>query len=400
MDGTGGGPPAAHPYRGGMTDVRGRRFPWFESVCAAILLGVAAVCGVALYRHLSTPDLPVLPTSWCRVGPDTTLPPLLGTAMFTRWRADPIALAVLGVVGVLYLAGFRTVRRRGAVPWPAGRAWMFLAGLAVCGLATNSSVAVYDMALFSAHMIGHLMLVMLGPVLLCAGQPIKLLVEASADPWHDRVLRALHGRVATVIFFPPVALATYASAIVLTHLTGLMNEIMLNPWAGQLEHLVYVVVGVQFFTLIAGDDPPIRWQLSTPARWVLLAISMAVDTFTGVILLMFTRPVSMTMTPGLTVNGYTDTQTGGAIMWVGGDGIMAVIMIVLTVRWLANADLRRRDRDGFVERARRSTFATHTGSDVPDGPSEIEFDEDEARLATYNAWLARMADQSGGAPRR
>ena len=88
-----------------------------------------------------------------------------------------------------------------------------------------------------------------------------------------------------------MALATYASLIVGTHLTGLMNVIMTHPWAGQLEHLVYLVVGCQFFTLILGDEP-IRWRLSAPARWLLLAIAMAVDTFTGVVLIQATSPIS------------------------------------------------------------------------------------------------------------
>ena len=106
------------------------------------------------------------------------------------------------------------------------------------------------------------------------------------------------------------------------------------------------------------------------------------------------------MTPGLTVNGRTDTQTGGAIMWVGGDGLMALVMIILVVRWLRDPRLRRRDREGFVEQARRSTFATHTGSLVPDGAAEVEFDEDEERLASYNAWLGRMAAHAERHPDR
>ena len=88
---------------------------------------------------------------------------------------------------------------------------------------------------------------------------------------------------------PPVALACYAVAIVGTHLTGLMDQIMQVTWAGQLEHLVYLVVGCQFFVLILGDEP-IRWRLSAPARWLLLAIAMAVDTFTGVVLIQATQP--------------------------------------------------------------------------------------------------------------
>ena len=271
----------------------------------------------------------------------------------------------------------------------------FAAGLIVCFLATNSSIAVYDMTLFSAHMIGHLMLVMAAPVLLCGGEPLNLMLAATGPLWRGRLERLFHGPVCTVVFCPPVALATYAAVIVGTHLTGLMDTIMLRPWAGQLEHLVYVLVGFQFFTLVMGQ-PPIRWQLTTPARWGLLVLSMAVDTFTGVILIMALRPVSMVMNGRLMVQPLSDTHTGGAIMWVGGDGLMALVMIGLVVSWLRRPDQRERDRGGWVEQARQSTFASHTGSDVTaeDAADRIDFDDEDANRERYNRWLASMDDRS------
>ena len=47
--------------------------------------------------------------------------------------------------------------------WPVRRTAAFLGGLAVCAYATNGSIAVYDQVLFTAHMAGHLALVMVAP---------------------------------------------------------------------------------------------------------------------------------------------------------------------------------------------------------------------------------------------
>ena len=152
---------------------------------------------------------------------------------------------------------------------------------------------------------------------------------------------------------------------------------------------MYVVVGCQFFMLITAGDPPIRWHLTTPTRWLLLVLSMAVDTFTGVVLLFNTQPIAMTPVVGLTVNHLSDTETGGAIMWVGGDGLMALVMIALVRVWLRSPALRNRDRAGFMEQARRSTFATHTGAAAPESDAE-GFDEDDEKLRSYNDWLARI----------
>jgi cytochrome c oxidase assembly factor CtaG len=372
-----------------------RRWPWLEVVSTILALALAGLVGYAVYRHLSAPGSPILPLSWCSATTAGSLPPLLGSALLTQWKLDPIALVFIAVLAVLYASGVLVVRRSTGRWWSWGRTASFGVGLAVCGLATNSSIAVYDMALFSAHMIGHLMLVMLAPVLLCAGLPLNLLVAATAEPWHTRLTKFFRGRVMSLFFCPPVVLATYASVIVGSHLTGLMDQIMQRPWAGQLEHLVYILVGCQFFTLIAGDAP-IRWQLTTPARWILLAISMAVDTFTGVILIMSVQPVTMTTVPGLTVNRLTDTHTGGAIMWVGGDGLMAMVMIWLVVGWLRSAEIRDRDRGGWLERVRLSTFATHTGSavDSNDEATRIEFDDEDANREEYNTWLASLEKRS------
>lgn len=373
---------------------------WFVPAATLVAVAIVAVGATAVYRHLASPGLPVLPSSWCAVGMDATLRPLLSTALLTEWQVDPIALVVLAAMSIWYLLAARTARRLSGIRWPRRNTAAFLAGVGVCGLATNSSIAVYDMALFTAHMVGHLMLVMLAPILLCAGRPLELLVDATAEPWHSRVERILKGRAVSLFFCPPVALASYTVVIVGSHLTGLMDDIMMRPWAGELEHLVYVVVGFQFFTLVIGDAP-IRWHLTTPARWVLLALSMSVDTFTGVILIMSTQPVAMMTVPGLDVNPLRDTRTGGALMWVGGDGLMAALMIIIAWAWLRRPEQDRAESDSWAEAARRQTFEEHTGAVATHGdtPGADDFDEDEANRLRYNEWLAALDRRETGVQR-
>jgi putative membrane protein len=182
--------------------------------------------------------------------------------------------------------------------------------------------------------------------------------------------------------------------IVGTHLTGLMDQIMRHTWAGQLEHLAYLLLGCQFFVVVIGD-PPIRWKLAAPARLFMLALSMAVDTFTGVALLQTTVAISMNPPPGAHVNPLADTHTGGAIMWFGGDAIMAVIMVVIAVGWIHRPEWARREPDGWLEQARRANFDHHTGAASEHSvASEPDFDDDELRLEQYNAWLRKLNSPS------
>jgi putative copper resistance protein D len=326
-----------------------------------------------------------------RAGADP-LGPLFGSALFTKWQLDALALALLVLAAAAYLTGVALVPVRSPGDrWPVSRTIVFLAGLGVCAFATNGSIAVYDQVLFTAHMAGHLALVMLAPALLVAGRPLTLTLATVRGPVRDRLAAVAQGRVVSLLTAPPVALATYTLVIVGSHLTGAMDTIMRNTWAGQIEHLVYVVVGVQFFVLIVGDEP-IRWRLASPVRWLLLAVAMAVDTFTGIVLMQGTHAVSLLSTPGLHVDALSDTRTGGAMMWFGGDGIMAVVMVALVIGWLRRVDVSPADEKGWLEQARRATFAQHTGTDSA-ATDAATFDDDDAARSSYNAWLERLDHQ-------
>ena len=370
---------------------------WPDAVWLAWLIAAAVLIllAVNVVRHLTARTgahgmhMPA-GEAFFRAG-GAPLGPLLSHHLVTAWHVDAVALAFVVLLGAGYFTGLaRRARRRTGAPWPLARTASFVAGLAVCAFATNGSIAVYDMSLFSAHMLGHLALVMLAPVLLVAGRPLRLAVESSRESTARRIEQITQGRTVSLLTSPPVALASYTAVIVGSHLTGLMDTIMRNTVAGQVEHLVYLVVGYQFFVLIVGDEP-IRWRLSTLARWGLLAISMAVDTFTGVTLMMATVPIAMTPPAGLVVDPLADTHTGGSIMWFGGDLIMAVVMTLLAFGWQHSAGRSLRDRDSWLEQARVATLGDRIGRQPGAATSAADFDDDDTRLDAYNEWLAGMA---------
>jgi cytochrome c oxidase assembly factor CtaG len=117
---------------------------------------------------------------------------------------------------------------------------------------------------------------------------------------------------------------------------------------------------------------------------------MAVDTFTGVVLLQGTKAIDMLPSSGLHVSALSDTHTGGAIMWFGGDAIMAAVMIALVIGWLRRVEPS--EEKGWLEQARRATFAAHTGTATDESP-DARFDDDDAARASYNEWLAQLDRQ-------
>src|SRR5580658_1868997 len=174
-------------------------------------------------------------------------------AVVTVWQFAPIVTAAVVILAGLYLWGvFRVARRHPARPWPAWRTGMFLGGLAVVVLATESGIGSYDDVLFWDHMVQHLMLIMVAPPLLIFGQPITLLMHASRNPLHSWAKRILRSRVARFLTWPVFGCLAYAVTVIGTHLTGFANLVRTDQVVHNAEHALFLVVGYLFFLPILG----------------------------------------------------------------------------------------------------------------------------------------------------
>jgi putative copper resistance protein D len=319
--------------------------------------------------------------------------------VFSRWEFGPVVTVLTVAFAVAYLAGARRVaRRHPARPWPVWRTGMFLGGLAVIVLATESGIGVYDDTLFWVHMIQHLMLIMIAPAMLVVGQPVTLLMHASRNPVHTWVKRMVRSRAATWLTSPGFVITAYTATIAGTHLTGFMSVVMSSTAVHDAEHALYLVVGYLFFLPLLGREP-IRWRISYPARIFVLFLTMPVDTFTGLILGYSTTPVSgMGPRPAWAPGALADLHSGGAVMWIGGDGIMFAFMMVVFLAWSRDSRAPATS-GGWLESVRRANFAGLTGTGP--GPEaaapglagrkhdEATIDDDE-HLAAYNEFLARI----------
>ncbi|MBV9380506.1 MAG: cytochrome c oxidase assembly protein [Streptosporangiaceae bacterium] len=322
-----------------------------------------------------------------------TLPPFGWMEAVTRWQFAAIATELTVAAAALYLLGVWRVRQRHpARPWPLWRTAMFLGGLLVIVIATQSGVGTYDDVLFWDHMIQHLMLIMIAPPMLVLGQPITLLLHASRNPLHTRVKRVVRSRVAGWLTWPPFGIAAYTATIVGTHLTSFMNVVMSNGAVQGAEHLLYLVVGYLYFLPLIGREP-IRWRVSYPVKLFLLFLAMPVDAFTGVVLgSASSDPFAPMEPPGRGPSTLTDVHAGGAVMWIGGAGIMFVMIMVIFFAW--SRDTRPAGGMGWLESARRANLATMVSGSGP-APArartrqDASVDDDE-HLAAYNAYLARL----------
>jgi putative copper resistance protein D len=297
-------------------------------------------------------------------------------------------LVAVALVAVGYLVA--AWRARG---WPVGRTAAFLGGLVVVLLATCTGIEPYGQVLEWMHMIEHLMLIMVAPVLLALGSPLELIARALPERAAAGWRALLHRPVIGWLTSPAFAVAFYAVCVIGVHLTGLMDRAMNEHGAHVLEELAYLLSGILLFQLVLGERPG-PWQLSGGARLALLALVTPVDTVVGVVLLQ-TGTVNAGIgdgghphaRPDWALSAASDTVAAGTTMWIGGTGIMALIMLGVGLIWL-HGRAPEPAQPGWGERARSAAMAERTGE-----PERSDLDDDDAALEAYNRWLAKMAER-------
>ncbi|WP_091094598.1 bifunctional copper resistance protein CopD/cytochrome c oxidase assembly protein [Micromonospora citrea] len=286
-----------------------------------------------------------------------------------------LTLTVAGVGG--YLTGVWRLRRAGH-RWPAARTASWLTGMLLLAAITNLGVARYAYVLFSVHMVQHMVLSMLVPILLVGGAPATLALRALRRPTDPQVrgarewlLVALHSRPARVLTHPVAALGIYAGSLFGLYFSDLLGTLM-RSHVGHLAMLThYVLAGYLLFWVLIGVDPG-RRRLAPPLLVLLHLASMMAHGFFGLVLMQTTTLIApdwyVAVHPGWASSLLDDQRLGAGIAWAFGEIPAAVVMILLVRQWI-RADQREQGRlDRAADRA------------------EATGEEDD--LARYNAFLA------------
>jgi putative membrane protein len=304
----------------------------------------------------------------------------------TTWTSALVVdvVAVLAVAGYL-IALMRRTRTTG-LRWPLAATASWLAGVVVLLVSVHSSIEVYGHTLLWVHMIQHLLLIMVVPVLLVWGQPIRLV-------WR----RAPASRLARWLTFPVLGLGFYTGVLVITHLTGFPELMATQLWAHHLEQVLYVTSGYLLFLPLAGAEAS-PWPIPHIVRFALLGLAMGADTLVGVALMLTAHPLApstLLMRPGWGPSLLDDQNWAGAIMWVGGDVLMMLLMLAVVAQWSARGSRAR--LGDWLESARRQSLAGIGSASSTDGSTvgaSRDVDDDEAARAAYNRMLAALHRRS------
>jgi putative membrane protein len=274
------------------------------------------------------------------------------------WRLDPIVIGALLVTGAAYLWAVRRVAAaHPRNPHPAYRTWLFCAGLATIGIALLSPIEAYEGALFSVHMVQHMLLELLAAPLLLAGAPITVALRAASPSVRRRMLAVLQSRVVHAISFPVVAWVLFAAVNWGWHFSVLYDQALENALLHHLQHATFLGAALLFWWPAIGADPS-PWRLPHPVRILYLFLAMPQNSFLGVALMsastvLYSHYVTNQRDWG--ISPLDDQALGGVLMWVVGDVAFLVGMMVVVALWMRHEERRteRVDRRLAAERAAR-----------------------------------------------
>ena len=255
----------------------------------------------------------------------------------TQWNWEPSILIGTVLITGLYLYAIGPLRKRyfPEEPVKTGQTVSFLLGVFFMFLSLVSPLdELGDSYLFSAHMVQHLVLTMIGPPLLVIGTPgwfIKPLVR-----------NKIAFRVAKALTYPAVAFVLYNVDFWLWHAPPLYNATLENQNIHILEHLTFIVFGILNWWPIFSQSKDLP-RLSIGGQILYLFLSGMPSVLLGAGLT-FSPPLYAPYIAAPRVWGIsaaTDQQLGGLIMWVPVSISYIVVMSVLFIRWMQQQEAKQ-----------------------------------------------------------
>ena len=262
------------------------------------------------------------------------------------WDWQPWVAVSLGIACYGYLRGLRHLerqrRRRIFGPW---RVTSFCTGIAVLVVALLSPLSSLDDQLFSAHMVQHLLLMLVAPPLLVYSRPIMAWMCALPAPARRAVGGVWGGsrnlqRGVTGLMHPLSVWVLASAALWFWHSPTPYRWALGNEGVHSLEHACFFVTSLMFWSVVI--EPYGRRHtdyglclLFVAAFSVQMGMLGAILTFASRAL--YTEPTAL-LPWGL--SPLQDQQLAGVVMWVPVGLIHLSTMAALFLAWLRHAERR------------------------------------------------------------
>lgn len=239
-------------------------------------------------------------------------------------------LGLLGpVVALLALLAYAVllarVRCRGRT-WPVRRVLAWASGCLLATAAVAGPLASAAWTGGTAHMIGHVLLGMLAPLLLVLGAPVTLALRALPVRTARRLVRLLRSSPLRVLTEPGVAAALDVGGLWVLYGTPLLDGYRDQPVVDVTVHLHVLLAGYLFTAVLVGDDP-LPHRRGTRHLLVVLVLALAAH---DVLAKRIYAQAAASTDP-------SDGQRGALLMYYGGDAVDLALAVLVCARWYARA---------------------------------------------------------------
>ncbi|MGA9857316.1 MAG: cytochrome c oxidase assembly protein [Solirubrobacteraceae bacterium] len=248
--------------------------------------------------------------------------PFLPTLVWTGWEPTWSLDVEAALAASLYLTAVQRLR----MAWPKRYTAAFLAGIAGVLVATQSGIEAFDDRMLSDHMIQHLILLELAPLLLLAGHPGALLLRSIPRSATSGLVRRF--QQLRPVIHPLSCLLIFYMVIGFTHMPWFYDATLRNGALHDLEHALYLAAGVLMWWPVVDADPMPRHRLTGFARLGYVIAAMLPMEVIGAFLSRDTTVFYAGYGPparALGVSAVLDQQQAGAIMWVVGGTLMVAV---------------------------------------------------------------------------
>jgi cytochrome c oxidase assembly factor CtaG len=263
----------------------------------------------------------------------------------TSWTFDPLPLATIAVVGIAYTRRSLTLRAR-RIHVDRRRQLAFGSSLLVLVLAVSSPVdRIGEERLFSAHMLQHLMLGDLAPLLAVLGLSGPLLRPVLALSFASGLRLLAH---------PIIALPLWAANLYAWHVPLLYEAALAHPAIHATEHACFYAGGLLLWSAILEVLPGARWY-GTGAKLGSLAVVWLIGGILSNVLLWSTHGFYAPYRGAPRMWGLSplaDQRLGGGLMLLEMTAVVLPVSLFLAFRWLRESERRQVLVDGGWKEAR------------------------------------------------
>jgi putative membrane protein len=271
---------------------------------------------------------------------------MLAVSANLSWTLEPGVLAGVAILGGAYVARWQQVRTgrsaRPKVDAPVWRLCSFLASMLGVLIALVSPIDALADQLFLMHMVQHVLLLDVVPILAILGFTKVILRPVT------RAVQDLEQR-ARGFASPAFAIVLYVSVIWLWHIPAAYDEALRHPVVHVLEHITFLIAGSLYWwhllspiraRMRLGGMGPVIYMASTKLFVGALGMGLA---FAPTAL--YSYYVHHARVWGL--SAHDDQSIAGFIMAVEQSLVMGVALVVLFMRALTESEREQQRRERF-----------------------------------------------------